>query len=118
MIYILPITTVNFNCVLRLFIYENFATKCIMEQVFILAISITFLFFVLKIVEMKYLDKEIKPFKLIFRDTIIVFVCSMIASFTYFHFNKHIHDFFNIITATPTLSSSANTPVFTDDPGF
>jgi hypothetical protein len=89
-----------------------------MEQVFILAISITILFFLLKIVEMKYLDKEIKPFKLIFRDTIIVFVSSMAASFTYFHFNKHIHDFFNIITATPTLSSAANTPVFTDEPGF
>ena len=103
---------------MRLFIFQKFAIKCIMEQVFILAISITLLFFVLKIVEMKYLDKEIKPFKVIFRDTIIVFVSSITASFAYFHFNKHINDFFNIITATPTLTSVANTPVFTDEPGF
>jgi hypothetical protein len=89
-----------------------------MEQVFILAISITLLFFVFKIVEMKYLEKEDKPFKLIFRDTIVVFVSSIAASFTYFYFNKHIHDFFNIITATPTLNTAANTPVFTDEPGF
>uniref|UniRef100_A0A6C0HHL8 Uncharacterized protein n=1 Tax=viral metagenome TaxID=1070528 RepID=A0A6C0HHL8_9ZZZZ len=89
-----------------------------MEQVIILAIAITLIFFVLKIVEMKYLEKEVKPFKLIFRDTIIVFISSMSASFIYFHFNKNINDFFNIITATPTLSTSANTPVFTDEPGF
>ena len=89
-----------------------------MEQVLILAISITLLFFILKIVEMKYLEKEMKPFKIILRDTIIVFVSSMAASFTYFHFNKQILDFFNIITATPTISSPANTPVFTDEPGF
>jgi len=89
-----------------------------MEQVIILAISITIIFFVLKIVEMKYLEKEVKPFKLIFRDTIIVFISSMSACFVYFHFNKNIHDFFNIITATPTLSTAANTPVFTDEPGF
>ena len=67
---------------------------------------------------MKYLDKEVKPFKLIFRDTVIVFVSSMTASFTYFYFNKNINDFFNIITATPTISSDSNTPVFTDEPGF
>lgn len=103
---------------MRLIFCENFGVKCIMEQVFILAISITLVFFVLKIVEMKYLDKEVKPFKLIFRDTIIVFVSSMSASFGYFYFNKHIHDFFNIITDTPTLSTAANTPVFTDEPGF
>jgi hypothetical protein len=89
-----------------------------MEQVLLLSITITFLFFVLKIVEMKYLDKEVKPFKIIFRDTVIVFVSSMVSSFAYFHFNKHIHDFFNIITSTPTLSTPSNTPVFTDEPGF
>jgi len=89
-----------------------------MEQVLLLSITITFLFFVLKIVEMKYLDKEVKPFKIIFRDTVIVFFSSIVSSFVYFHFNKHIHDFFNIITATPTLSTASNTPVFTDEPGF
>ena len=89
-----------------------------MEQVFILAISITLLFFVLKIIEMKYLDKEVKPFKLIFRDTIIVFVSSIASSFVYFYFNKQINDFFHIITATQILSTEANTPVFTDEPGF
>ena len=103
---------------MRLFICENFPIKCIMEQVLILAISVTFLFFILKIVEMKYLDKEIKPFKTIFRDTVIVFVSAMASSFVYFQFNTYINDFFNIITATPTLSTSANTPVFTDEPGF
>lgn len=89
-----------------------------MEQVFILAIAITCLYFILKIVEMKYLDKEVKPFKTIFRDTIIVFVSSIASSFVYFQFNKQINDFFNIITSTATISTAANTPVFTDEPGF
>lgn len=89
-----------------------------MEKVLFLAISITLLFFVLKIIEMKYLDKEVKPFKLIFRDTIIVFVSCIASSFVYFYFDKHINDFFHIITATPVLSSETNIPVFTDEPGF
>ena len=89
-----------------------------MEQVLLLSIAITFLFFIAKIMEMKYLDKKVKPFKIIFRDTVIVFFSSMLSSFLYFYFNKHIHDFFNILTATPTLNTPANTPVFTDEPGF
>ena len=89
-----------------------------MEQVLLLTFAITILFFCLKIVEMKYLDKEVKPFKTVLRDTISVFVSSIVCSFAYFYFNKQINDFFHIITATPTLSSAANTPVFTDDPGF
>jgi len=89
-----------------------------MEQILLLAFAITVLFFFLKIVEMKYLDKEIKPFKTVLRDTVSVFISTIVCSFIYFYFNKQIHDFFNIITATPSINTSSNIPVFTDDPGF
>ena len=89
-----------------------------MEQVIIISVAITILYFLLKVFEMKYLEKEVKPFKVIIRDSFIVFLSSLASTFLYFHFNKNIHDFFNIITDTATLSNAANTQVFTDEPGF
>jgi len=90
-----------------------------MEQVFIIAIATVVLFSLIKIVEIKYLDKngEKKPLKLIVRDILIVFAASITATFTYFTFQNQIRDFFNIVTETSTLNT-ATTQIFTDEPGF
>jgi hypothetical protein len=89
-----------------------------MEQVFIISVAITIFYFLLKVIEMKYLEKEVKPFKTIICDSCIVFISCMATTFVYFYFNKNIHDFFNIITDTATLNTASNTQVFTDEPGF
>lgn len=90
-----------------------------MEQVFIIAIATVVLFSIIKMLEMKYLDKygEKKPLKEIVREIVIVFIASVSASFVYFHFQNYICDFFNIVSETPTLNS-ATTQIFTDTPGF
>lgn len=90
-----------------------------MEQVFIIAIATVVLFSIIKIVEIKYLDKneEKKPLKLIVRDILIVFAASITSTFTYFTFQNQIRDFFNIVTETSTLNT-ATTQIFTDEPGF
>ena len=89
-----------------------------MEQVFIISISITILYFLCKVAEMKYLDKEVKPFKTVIRDTFIVLFSSLTCSSGYFYFQKNINDFLNIITDKTALSNATNTQVFTDEPGF
>ena len=88
-----------------------------MEKVFVISILITFLFCLTKFVEMKYLEKEWKPLKLLVRDAFLVFVCSIISLFVYFQLDGSIHDFFNVVTENKVLNPSA-TQVFTDEPGF
>jgi hypothetical protein len=88
-----------------------------MDNSFFIAIFTTILFCFSKFVEMKYLDEEVKPLKTIMRDTVVVFISSLTASYVYFNFNHVIHDFFNVVTDTTTLNS-ATTQIFTDTPSF
>jgi hypothetical protein len=88
-----------------------------MEKEFILAAFVTLMFSILKFVEMKYVDKEIKPMKLFVRDSIIVFICTLLSSYLFFSFDGYITDFFNVVTDSKVINP-ANTQVFTDVPGF
>jgi hypothetical protein len=88
-----------------------------MEKAFVLASLVTFLFCLVKFIEMKFVDKELKPLKIVVRDAIIVFVCSVAGAFAYFHMNGSITDFLNVVTDTKTLNP-ATTQIFTDEPGF
>lgn len=88
-----------------------------MEKAFVISTFITLLFCLLKLIEMKYLDKEFKPLKIIVRDAIYVFVCSLSATFIYFSLDGNISDFFNVLTDTKSMNTGA-TQIFTDEPGF
>jgi hypothetical protein len=88
-----------------------------MEREFILSALVTLLFSVLKFIEMKYIDKETRPMKLFVRDSIIVFVCTLVCSYAFFSFDVYITDFFNVVTDSKVINP-ANTQVFTDVPGF
>ena len=54
-----------------------------------LVISITFLIY--KFVEMRYIDKENKPFKQLFRETLAVFSSSLIGIYLVDTINTHIN---------------------------
>jgi multisubunit Na+/H+ antiporter MnhB subunit len=88
-----------------------------MEKVFILSIVVTCLFVVIKILEMKFIDKEWKPLKIIIRDAVIVLVSSIVGSFLYFHMVGSLTDFLNVVTDNKSFNMSA-TQIFTDEPGF
>jgi multisubunit Na+/H+ antiporter MnhB subunit len=88
-----------------------------MEKVFILSIVVTCLFVVIKILEMKFIDKEWKPLKIIIRDAVIVLVSSIVGSFLYFHMDGSLTDFLNVVTDNKSFNMSA-TQIFTDEPGF
>ena len=89
-----------------------------MEKVFILAISITVLFIILKFMEMKYLENEIKPMKLLIRDIILVFSSAFACSYIVCNFDKTITEFFSVVTNTPSSFIPETTQVFTDIPAF
>lgn len=88
-----------------------------MEAVFIISLFVTAFFCIAKVVEMRYLDTEVKPLKYLFRDAIIVFISSVIGSTICLHMKDSISEFFNIVTDTKTLNPAA-TEIFTDSPGF
>jgi len=88
-----------------------------MEKIIFLAILVTILYGILKIVEMKFIEKEWKPVKQVARDAGYVFICSAAAAFATFHLNGPIADMLNIMTQTSTLDT-AETHVFTGEPDF
>ena len=88
-----------------------------MEQFLIPAIIATVLFSFFKFLEMKYLDKQIKPLKTVIRDAFMVFVSTLVAIYVFSLFGSSLQEFFNIVTESKTLNT-ATTQVFTDIPGF
>jgi hypothetical protein len=88
-----------------------------MEKVFILSIIVTCLFVTARIVEMKFVDKEMKPLKVIIRDAVVVFVSAMAGSFAHFYMDGSVTDFLNVVTDNKSFNMSA-TQIFTDEPGF
>ena len=88
-----------------------------MENLFLIAMFATILFLLIKFIEMKYLEKEMKPMKVIVRDGLIVFVSAILASYGFHYSNSSISDFFNVITENKVMNADA-TQIFTDTPGF
>jgi hypothetical protein len=88
-----------------------------MENLFLFAILTTILFVLAKIAEMKFIDKEWKPLRIIIRDAIIVFSSAFVASYGYSYINGSFSDFLNIVTENKVLKTDA-TQIFTDVPAF
>ena len=88
-----------------------------MDQMIIISVIITAIYFTAKLLEIRYLEKKSKPLKDTVRDTIIIFCCSLLGSFIYFNCNTSFSEFFNIVTETKTLNPDT-TMIFTDSPGF
>ena len=90
-----------------------------MENMLIVAIITTVLFFAIKFVEMRFIDKQngMKPLKFLVRDLVIVFVSSLMTGFIFFNSNRQISEFVNTITDTKVITEGA-AQVFTDAPGF
>ena len=86
-----------------------------MEQLFIFAIFTTIMFVILKMIEMKYLEKEMKPLKYIVRDAVMVFSSAFGAAAFAFYIKGSFSDFLNIVTENKVLQPEA-TQIFTDAP--
>jgi len=88
-----------------------------MEKVFILSIIVTCLFVFLKVLEMKFVDKEWKPLKGIIRDAFFVFISSAVGGFLLFQVDSSVTDFLNLVTENKSFNMNT-TQIFTDEPGF
>ena len=77
-----------------------------MSNIFINATVISVIFIIIKFFEMRFIEKENKPLKIMIRDTLGVFSSVVIADFLLKQFNPVIHTF------------GGSTQVFTDNPNF
>ena len=80
-----------------------------MDNIFIIAAIISTVFLILKFIEMRFVDNESKPLKLLIRDTLLVYF-SVISGYFIMEQIKPVLE-----TAGETLSAPQ---VFTDNPEF
>ena len=80
-----------------------------MDNIFIIAAVVSFVFLIAKFIEMRFIEKENKPLKFLIRDALLVYF-SVVSG--YFIIGQ-----INPIFKGGAIESS-KTPVFTDNPGF
>jgi len=80
-----------------------------MNNIFVVAAIISITFLVSKFIEMRFIEKESKPLKLLIRDALLVYFSVIAGDFIIGQVNPMIHG--------GTITSQV-TPVFTDNPGF
>jgi len=80
-----------------------------MNNIFIIAGVISITFIISKFIEMRFIEKENKPLKILIRDALLVYFSVIIGDFVLEQLNPIIQN---------TGSKSNITPIFTDNPGF
>jgi hypothetical protein len=79
-----------------------------MGNIFIVAAVISIIFLISKFIEMRFVEKESKPLKLLIRDALLVYFSVVSGYFVLSQINPIIYG----------GGSIGITPVFTDNPGF
>jgi len=79
-----------------------------MENIFLVAGIISVIFFIAKFLEMRYIDKEPKPLKILIRDALLVYVSVVTGDFILSQLSPVINE-----TVAPSIPLA-----FTDNPPF
>jgi hypothetical protein len=80
-----------------------------MENIFVISGIISIIFMLFKFFEMRVIDKESKPLKVLIRDAIVVYFSIIIGNFIYGQLNYGINKI---------EGGAKGTPVFIDNPEF
>jgi hypothetical protein len=77
-----------------------------MNNIFVFATIISVVFFISKFIEMRFVEKESKPLKLLIRDTLLVYFSVIVGNFL-------------VDQLIPVINLTDSAPVvFTDNPEF
>jgi|UniRef100_A0A6C0C2T7 hypothetical protein len=88
-----------------------------MEKEFAFSLIIVLLYSLMKFAEMKFIEKEMKPIKVLIRDSFLVFVSSFVGSYLFINHYQTFSNFFSVVTETNMLDMT-DTKVYTDKPTF
>lgn len=64
---------------MRKIVMKHCPCKIYMDNIYIISGIIAFVFFLGKFIEMRFIEKESKPLKTIVKDTLLVYVCTIVA---------------------------------------
>lgn len=78
-----------------------------MENLFLISGIVAFVYFLMKFIEMRFLLKESKPIKILLRDSLLVYLSSVVALFIY-----------DNVSDNGKPSGNVDVQVFTGNPGF
>ena len=87
-----------------------------MDSIVSIVLSTPVFYIVVKIIEMKFIQKEMRPMKELMRDSAVVALSCGVAVFSVMTLNKPVGGFIDAITEKTAIPAAAN--VFTGDPGF
>ena len=87
------------------------------DHLFLVAVFSVIIFLLARFIEMKFIDKEYQPLKILMKEAVMVFGATLVASYGFFYMNGSFKDFMNVITETKVLDPAA-TQIFTDTPAF
>ena len=94
---------------MRKTINKNFILLIKMENIFVVAAVISVTYIIGKFIEMRFIEKESKPLKLLIRDALVVYFSVIFGDFIIRQVNPVLHS---------VTGGAKITPVFTDNPGF
>lgn len=80
-----------------------------MENIFIIASLISFFYLIVKFIEMRFIEKDNKPLKVLIKDTLVVYLCVLLGNFIVEQINPSL---------LGEEATNKVTQVFTDNPGF
>jgi hypothetical protein len=80
-----------------------------MENIFVVAAIIAVIFFIVKFLEMRFVDKESKPLKFLIRDTLVVYVSVVAGNFVYEQVTPAVSE---------AVAATTQPIAFTDNPPF
>jgi hypothetical protein len=90
-----------------------------LDKVLLISSLITLFFCIFKFVEMKFIDKQMKPVKFIIRDAAYVFISSFVGVFGFLNMNTSLNDFMSVMTDSKNVDvTSGTTQIFTGAPEF
>lgn len=81
-----------------------------MDNIFMVASIIAFLYLIIKFMEMRFVEKNNKPIKIIIKDTLVVYLCIFLGNYLIEQISPHI--------LGKGVSTPKPTQVFTDSPSF
>lgn len=87
------------------------------QYLFLFTIYTSIVFCITKVIEMHFIDGEMKPLRDLVREIIIVGGASIIGSYGYVYTNQYFGDFMNFITENKIVQIDAP-QIFTDTPAF
>lgn len=89
-----------------------------MEKTILFAICVTILFVIMKAIELKFIEKDVKGnLKYALRDTVMVFGSAIAGGFVFLQYQGQLDEFFSVITNSKKINPM-KTQVFTGVPDF